>query len=209
MVLGVALGACRARDEQALAKGGGPPVGQGIASSIDAGVRGAVQPPRTHARSHVLLGIDFSRRLTLPACTRFYDSFDRPDRTCVYLRSVDHKPFKIEFQNGVVPSFLKWSNALVSTDGRGRPQLLRFDVTDDPALRGKAVDAMLDTFGPPTRVENARGASKVGTWQHSDYVIQYVFDAGGGGTVQMETKAFHDMAGRDAASRSSLASDRP
>jgi hypothetical protein len=157
-------------------------------------MRSEVHVPRTHARSHVLLGVDFSRPLKLPRCTRFYDSFDRPDRTCVYLRSLDHKPFKIEFEKGSVPGFLKWNNALVSTDKRGRPDMLRFDIDNAPARRGQAVDAMLDTFGPPTRVENAPGSSKVGTWEHDDYVIRYFFDPDGGGRVQMETKTFHDAA---------------
>ena len=35
--------------------------------------------PRTHARSHVLLGIDFTRPLQLPECARYYDRFDRPE----------------------------------------------------------------------------------------------------------------------------------
>ena len=140
----------------------------------------------------MLLGVDFSRPLHLPECARYYNSFDRPDHTCVYLRSLDHKPFKIEFSNGSAPEFLKWDSALVATDKRGRPEMLRFDITDAPALKGQAVDAMRDTFGPPTSVENSVGTSKVGTWQHDDYVIQYVFVPDGGGSVQMETRTFHD-----------------
>lgn len=170
--------------------------GAGIAVRMQRHVGARVQPggpePTTHARSHVLLGIDFSKPLKLPECARYYDSFDRPDRSCVYLRSLDHKPFKIEFSSGSAPDFLKWDNAVVSTDGRGRPDMLRFDIDDAPAQQDKAVDAMLATFGPPTSVENSTGTTKIGTWRHDDYVIQYLFDPGGGGSVQMETKKFHD-----------------
>lgn len=169
-----------------------PVIADGQQQSVGTGMRPDVHETRKHARSHVLLGIDFSRPLKLPECARFYNSFDRPDETCVYLRSLDHKPFKIEFRNGSVPDFLKWNSALVSTDKRGRPEMVRFDIANQPALQGKAVDAMLEAFGPPTSVENSAGASKVGTWQHEDYVIEYFFDPGGGGIVQMETKTFHD-----------------
>lgn len=197
VLAGLTLSACRGRDEQHLSGDKGPAIAGGMQRSTEARMRPDALEPRTHARSHVLLGIDFSRPLSLPECARNYNSIDRPDRTCVYLRSLDHKPFKIEFRNGAVPDFVKWDNALVSTDARGRPDMLRFDVDEAPALRGKAVDAMLETFGPPTSVENAGGTprlgtSKVGTWRHEDYVIQYVFAPGGGGVVQMETKHFHD-----------------
>lgn len=189
------LGACRPgpRNEQPSSNG------IGVEGEEGARITSPRQPPdastpRTHARTHVLLGIDFSRPLHLPECARFYDSFDRPDRTCVYRRSADHKPFKIEFSNGAVPGFLKWNNALVATDSRGRPNMLRFDVADARALQGAAVDAMLATFGPPTRVENALGHAKVGTWEHDDYLIRYFFDPTGGGIVQMETRKFHAAA---------------
>jgi hypothetical protein len=163
-----------------------------VQQSDQARMRRDPHEPTTHARSHVLFGVDFSRPLKLPECPRYYNSLDRPDETCVYLRSLDHKPFKIEFKTGSAPEFLRGNNALVSTDERGRPQLIRFDVDNAPAFRGKAVDAMLETFGPPTSVENSTGTSKVGTWQHDDYVIRYFFDPNGGGIVQMETKKFHD-----------------
>jgi len=185
-LIGLSLAACRHAADNA------PAISGGLQQSVDARMWRDAHAPRTHARSHVLLGIDLSKPLQLPECARFYNSFDRPDRTCVYLRSVDHKPFKIEFDNGSVPDFLKWNNAIVSTDKRGRPQMLRFEVADARALEDKAVDAMLETFGPPTSVENSGAGSKVGTWQHDDYVIRFFFYQRGGGVVQIETKAFHD-----------------
>lgn len=192
VLAGLSLAACRHRDEQSLVTDHGPGLADGMQQSAEARMRPDAHEPRKHARSHVLLGIDFSRPLKLPECARFYTSFDRPETTCVYLRSLDHKPFKVEFKNGSVPDFLKWDNAMISTDERGRPQMIRFEIGDEPALRGKAVDAMLEKFGPPTSVENAGSTSKIGTWRHEDYVIQYFFDPGGGGSVQMETRKFHD-----------------
>jgi len=199
ILVGLSQTACRHRAEQPLAMDTGPGIADGMQQSTEARMRPDVHEPRKHARSHVLLGIDFSRPLKLPECARYYNSFDRPDKTCVYLRSVDHKPFKIEFRNGSVPDFLKWGNALISTDERGRPEMIRFDIGNAPALQGKAVDAMLEKFGPPTSVENSGSTFKVGTWQHEDYVIQYFFDPGVGGIVQMETKKFHDAPTESAA----------
>ena len=189
-LVGLSLAACR--HGVGHAADNAPAIPGGLQQSVDARMERDAHAPRTHARSHVLLGIDLSRPLQLPECARFYNSFDRPDRACVYLRSVDHKPFKIEFDNHSAPDFLKWNNALVSTDQQGRPQMLRFEVADARALEDKAVDAMLDTFGPPTSVENSGAGSKVGTWQHDDYVIRFFFYQRGGGVVQIETKAFHD-----------------
>src|SRR6478672_12243611 len=194
MLACLSLTACRHRDERQLAMAHGPGIAEVMPQSVQARMRPGAHPPETHARSHVLLGIDFSKPLKLPECARYYNSFDRPDRTCVYLRSLDHKPFKVEFKTGSVTDFMKWSNATISTDARGRPEMVRFDIDNAPALRGRAVDAMLETFGPPTSVENSGSTFKVGTWQHDDYVIQYLFDPGGGGIVQMETKKFHDAA---------------
>lgn len=192
MLAGLSLTACRHRDERQLAMAHGPGIAGVMPQSVQERMRPGAHPPETHARSHVLLGIDFSRPLKLPECARYYNNFDRPDRTCVYLRNLDHKPFKVEFKTGSVPDFLKWNNATISTDARGRPEMVRFEIDDAPALRGRAVDAMLKTFGPPTSVENSGSTFKVGTWQHDDYVIRYFFDPGGGGSVQMETKKFHD-----------------
>lgn len=191
MLVGLSLTACRHGHAQ-LTTDTEPGMAGAMQQPVDATMRPDAREPSTHARSHVLLGIDFSKPLKLPECARYYNSFDRPDETCVYLRSLDHKPFKIEFSNGSAPDFLKWGNAIVSIDGRGRPDMLRFDIDDAPAQQGKAVDAMLATFGPPTSVENSVGTAKIGTWQHDDYVIQYLFEPGRGGSVQMETKAFHD-----------------
>ena len=171
------------------------------------GMSADVHEPRKHARSHVLLGIDFAKPLKLPECARYYDRFDRPPETCAYLGARDHKPFKIEFEDGAVPDFVKWNNASISTDERGRPQMIRFDIGNDPALQGKAVDAMLEKFGAPTSVENATGSTKVGTWRHQDYIVQYFFDPNGA-IVQMETKKFHDdptaAADADGANRAKL-----
>lgn len=192
------LGACRAGASNEQPVAGEPSVGASREAAL-AGTRAGANLPATHARSHVLLGIDFSRPLKLPQCDRFYDSFDRPGQTCVYRRNRDHKPFKIEFRDGSVPGFLKWNNALVATDAQGRPDMLRFDVADAAALEDEAVDAMLETFGPPTSVENSVGRAKVGTWQHDDYVIRYFFDPNGGGIVQMETRKFHDASALQAA----------
>jgi hypothetical protein len=191
LLVGLSLTACQPWGERPLPVEG-LVITDGMRPSIAATMAPDAHAPRTRARSHVLFGIDFSRPLKLPQCARYYNSFDRPDKTCVYLRSLDHKPFKIEFRNGAIPDFLKWNSALVATDHRGRPDMLRFDIDDAPAHRGRAVDAMLETFGPPTSVENSGGTSKVGTWQHDDYVIQYFFDPNGGAIVQMETKKFHD-----------------
>ncbi|HSR64474.1 MAG TPA: hypothetical protein VLM17_02565 [Xanthomonadaceae bacterium] len=197
MLAGLSLTACRPRDDPPRATDGGPEIAGATRPSAEARMQPERRDPRPHARSHVLLGIDFSRPLRLPECARTYNSLDRPDRTCVYLGGRDHKPFKIEFRNGAVPDFLKRDNAAIATDDRGHPAMLRFGIADDPALQGKAVDAMLETFGPPTRVENAGdtprlGTSKVGTWRHEDYVIEYFFTPTGGGVVQMETRRFHD-----------------
>ena len=194
------LGACRPdpRDEHSSSNGIGVQSGDGARIAPNA-TRAGAETARTHARTHVLLGIDFSRPLDLPECARFHDSFDRPRHTCVYRRRVDHRPFKIEFGTGSAPGFLKWANALVDTDARGRPVMLRFDIADARALQDEAVDAMLATFGPPTRVENALGNGKVGTWDHDDYVIRYFFDPTGGGIVQMETRRFPDASALQAA----------
>jgi len=191
MLIGLSMTACQHGHAERLAMDTAPTT-VGMQQSVDATTRPDARGPGTHARSHVLLGIDFSRPLKLPECARYYNTFDRPDTTCVYLRSFDHKPFKIEFSNGSAPGFLDLGNAIVSTDERGHPQMLRFDIDDAPGQGSKAVDAMLATFGPPTSVENAAATAKIGTWRHDDYVIQYLFEPGGGGTVQMETRTFHD-----------------
>jgi hypothetical protein len=204
---GLSLSACRPQYERSMLMDAVPRVGEDIQPSLVAETTPAVPEPRTHARSHVLLGIDFTRPLQLPECARYYDRFDRPETTCVYLGKLDHRPFKIEFKDGSVPAFLKWSTASVATDERGRPQMIRFDIGNDPAQQGQAVDAMLEKFGPPSSVENASGMSKVGTWRHQDYVIQYFFDPNGA-IVQMETKRFHDdptaAADPDSADRAKL-----
>ena len=204
---GLSLSACRPQYERSMLMDAVPRVGEDIQPSLVAETTPEIPEPRTHARSHVLLGIDFTRPLQLPECARYYDRFDRPESTCVYLGKLDHRPFKIEFRDGSVPAFLKWSTASVATDERGRPQMIRFDIGNDPAQQGQAVDAMLEKFGPPSSVENASGMSKVGTWRHQDYVIQYFFDPNGA-IVQMETKRFHDdptaAADPDSADRAKL-----
>ena len=191
VVAGLSLWGCQPSYERPLTVNDAEAIAGDVQPRLEPGMDIDVHEPREHARSHVLLGIDFSKPLKLPECAKYYDRFDRPESTCVYLGDVDHKPFKIEFEDGAVPDFMKWNNATVSTDARGHPQMMRFDIGSDPALQGKAVDAMLEKFGPPTTVENAGGRSKVGTWQHQDYVIQYFFDPNGA-AVQMETKKFHD-----------------
>jgi len=191
LLAGLSLPACRPQYERSMLMEAVPRVGEDVQASLVAEAGPEIPEPRAHARSHVLLGIDFTRPLQLPECARYYDRFDRPESTCVYLGKLDHRPFKIEFKDGSVPEFLKWSTASVSTDARGRPQMIRFDIGNEPALQGQAVDAMLEKFGPPTSVENASGMTKVGTWRHQDYVIQYFFDPNGA-IVQMQTRHFHD-----------------
>lgn len=166
----------------------GVTVGMQQAGETDA-AGGAVRGPLTHARSHALLGIDFAKPLRLPRCARYYDTFDRPERTCMYVNERG-QPFKIEFRKGAVPDFVKWPNAAIATDPRGFVQRMHVDVSTDPKLQGKAVDAMLDTFGPPTRVTSNRGP-KVGLWEHDDYVIQQFLDPQGP-FVQMDTRKAHD-----------------
>lgn len=102
------------------------------------------------------------------------------------------RPFKIEFQVGAVPDFVKWQSASIATDSRGFPQRMHFDVNLDPSLQGEAVDAMLERFGPPTWVTPNSGP-KIGRWEHDDYVIQQNLDPQGP-FVEMDTKKSYDAA---------------
>ena len=164
---------------------------QAAAEEAEAAAIRAARETRKHARSHELLGIDFARPLRLPRCARFYDKFDRPDRTCMYVNDRG-RPFKIEFQVGAVPDFVKWQSASILTDPRGFPQRMRFDVSIDPSLQGEAVDAMLERFGPPTWVTPNSGP-KVGRWEHDDYVIQQFLDPEGP-FVEMDTRTSYEAA---------------
>ena len=162
---------------------------QAAAEEAEAAATRAARETRKHARSHELLGIDFAKPLRLPRCARYYDKFDRPGRTCMYVNNRG-RPFKIEFQFGAVPEFVKWQSASISTDRRGFPQRMHFDVSLDPSLQGEAVDAMLERFGPPTWVTPNSGP-KVGRWDHEDYVIQHFLDPDGP-FVEMDTRKSYD-----------------
>lgn len=164
---------------------------EAAAEEAEAAAIRAARESRKNARSHELLGIDFARPLHLPRCAKYYDKFDRPDRTCMYVND-GGRPFKIEFQIGAVPEFVKWQSASISTDRRGFPRRMHFDVSLDPSLQGDAVDAMLERFGPPTWVTPNSGP-KVGRWEHEDYVIQQFLDPDGP-FVQMDTRKSYDAA---------------